>query len=135
MIQNASAASRPSAPYRRNTPRQLASFAAGLPSHVSAAQAVRNGAIAPPIRPPNATTLLRRPRSDAEAQRRTRPAAAGYAPASHAPRQSRTARSPMAPAAIDVAAVHIDHAAIDTASTTRGPYRSASDPIGIWNRA
>src|SRR5262245_46257090 len=132
-IQKAMAARSPSTPYRRNTPRQLAS--PGRPSQETAARAVSTGAIAPPIRPPNATALLSRPRSPADAHRRTSPAAAGYAPASHAPSPSRTARRTAALAARDVNAVHSDHATMDRVSTARGPYRSASDPIGIWNRA
>src|SRR5947209_2560923 len=133
--QNRRAATRPSDPYRTKTPRQFCAVDAGSPSKVMAANAVRTGATTPPIRPPNPTALLSRPRSSFDAHRRTSPAAAGYAPASHAPKHSRTARSAPAPAASDVAAVQSDQATMATVSTARGPYRSASDPTGIWNRA
>src|SRR5262245_30220141 len=62
-IQKRTAAATPRNPYRRNTPRQFCVLVSGLPKRVIAAKEVKNGATAPPIRPPKATTLLSLPRS------------------------------------------------------------------------
>ena len=87
------------------------------------------------MRPPNKMIELNLPRSSGFAQRLTNEAAAGYAPDSHIPSNSRKARSEANDHANPVRAVTTDHATIDTVSTRRGPKRSASDPMGIWKRA
>src|SRR5258708_39293692 len=60
---------------------------------------------------------------------------AGKAAASPAPNNSRVAAKEIALKDIAVAAVKIDHHTMATASTARGPNRSANQPPGIWQRA
>ena len=92
-------------------------------------------AMAPPAPMPAKKNPCARPRSAAGIQREKACETFGAAPASAAPNRKRIASRDAKLHANAVPAVHADQSTTMAASTRRGPSRSPSQPMGMWNSA